>query len=259
MEGQLIRNIHIETTSKCNARCTFCTHKDMKRPKEHMKPEVFQKIVDDLRGWYRGAVYPFFMGEMFMDPDIFDRMDVLAEFVSGFNIFTNGGLLTEERIQRLSKYNIGSVQVSLQSTNPTQHRMFTGLKNWNHVLTMIQRIEPVLGIRPGLIFNDYLSAAECTKISNLVGATPIMAYTYTWREKIDSHHKAIPQGICKWLNTFIFIQSNGNVVPCCMDMEGEGSVGNVMDTPILELWKRLDPLRVPPRGQHELCKNCNMN
>jgi MoaA/NifB/PqqE/SkfB family radical SAM enzyme len=253
----MIKNVHIETSSRCNARCSFCPHSKMTRAKEVMSDQVFSQVVEDMRGWYRGPVYPFFMGEMFLDPDIFGRMDRLAGFVSGFNIFTNGSLLNEGRLEALSTYRIGSFHISLQAVRKDQHAMLTGLKNWEHILAMVRQIQPKLGVKPWLVFNDYLEPGLCKQLADQLGGQMLMAHTYTWRGAVNSHHKRIPQSQCEWLNGHVFILSSGEVVPCCMDCEGQASAGNVMDAPIREIYKGFAHLR-KPRSQVEFCKACNM-
>lgn len=36
----------IETTNECNSVCTFCSHKDMTRPKGFMDEKLYKKIID---------------------------------------------------------------------------------------------------------------------------------------------------------------------------------------------------------------------
>ncbi len=88
--------LHIETTSICNAKCVMCAHSQMKRPKQIMNDDLFEKIVVGTYNTGIKWVNLQFFGEPLTDKDIFQRIRRLKEegFKVKFN--TNASLLNED-------------------------------------------------------------------------------------------------------------------------------------------------------------------
>jgi MoaA/NifB/PqqE/SkfB family radical SAM enzyme len=69
-----------------------------------------------------------------------------------------------------------------------------------------------------------------------------------WAGQVDWHVSAPPMG-CTWLPSGkVFVSSNGDLMPCCLDGDGVGIFGNIMQDDLLSL-KTQD---------YDLCRNCNM-
>ena len=75
----------IETTNICNARCEFCPNPTLKRRKQIMDMEVFEKIISRIKD-EKIKVKRFILhlnGEPLTDPLIFDRVDLLKKRFGG--------------------------------------------------------------------------------------------------------------------------------------------------------------------------------
>lgn len=251
--------LHIETTSKCNAKCTFCAHPTMRRPREDMSDAVFSRILTDIRPWFSGTVFPFLNGELLTDKKIWKRMAMLAELPVVFGIHTNGALLTKDVLKKLSKFNIQYLMISLNASNAADHQRCTGLRCWEHLMRTIPEIHGTLGVRPSVLFTGDTNARVAGRIAARLGAQLQMAYKYTWRGRVTAP-TGVQVGPCEWLYDHLFILSNGEIVPCCMDLEGEGSFGNIMQKGLLDVYNspELDAYRTTGRDALALCNVCNM-
>jgi MoaA/NifB/PqqE/SkfB family radical SAM enzyme len=100
----LIRNVQIQTQSRCNADCIFCPYSESWHAANpgKMTDELFAKVLDELRpfslGINRGKFCPYLMQEPLLDPKIFDRVQqIYAAFPhTTVEIATNGSVLNEK-------------------------------------------------------------------------------------------------------------------------------------------------------------------
>jgi len=83
-------------------------------------------------------------------------------------------------------------------------------------------------------------------------------------EKCDDGAYALkgePPCGCEYIYSTMVVNSNGDVVPCCYDIESEYVMGNVFETPLAEIWRgeafREFRKRVAHgRGSVRMCKFC---
>src|SRR3989338_5572278 len=83
----------IETVSICNALCVFCAYPTMKRKKEVMTMEVFEKIVREYSQMGGGALsLTPVMGDPLLDPQFIERYKILEQYnnIEQVSFTTNG-------------------------------------------------------------------------------------------------------------------------------------------------------------------------
>src|SRR5271157_6298563 len=94
--------IQFESTTACNARCTFCPRYDMTRPRGEMSDDLFRKIVKDGKQIRRAFFVPFLNGEPFMFPRIWEWLDYLQAERCRVHIYTNAEKVDVDRLVRYS-------------------------------------------------------------------------------------------------------------------------------------------------------------
>jgi radical SAM protein with 4Fe4S-binding SPASM domain len=66
---------------------------------------------------------------------------------------------------------------------------------------------------------------------------------------------------CDHIVQTITFKWNGDVVPCCFDIEGDYVIGNIMEKPLSDLWnnEKYKEIRksIHQRNYIPLCSNCN--
>ena len=94
----------IEVTAACDQACIHCGRNFMERPKKTMKPEVFERIVDEIaRESPDCEVWPTFMGEALLLGKKLFRLVKYARNAGcrKITLNSNGNRLTEENISGL--------------------------------------------------------------------------------------------------------------------------------------------------------------
>ena len=90
----------IENTSNCNQQCLHCSHKELIRPKKHMKRELWNKIVEEIgRVAPDTEIWPTFYGEaLILGEEIWDRIDYAASVGCKNIVLNSNGTLLHRKI-----------------------------------------------------------------------------------------------------------------------------------------------------------------
>lgn len=121
--------IIFEITPRCNSDCLYCYNvwkENEKYPPGELNLAsikiLFKKILVEIK--------PKFIilsgGEPLLRPDIFDIVHFLNELGNRVGIATNGTLLDEEKIHRLTKSGIRYFEISLNSANQKTYSQLSG-------------------------------------------------------------------------------------------------------------------------------------
>src|SRR5262249_12344649 len=90
----------VETTAKCNLYCPMCPRESHPQPKEDMTDAVFERLVQE-SGRSAEHMMLIGLGEPFLDPKIFDRIEYCEKHNVSTLLSTNGTLLDEKNSERL--------------------------------------------------------------------------------------------------------------------------------------------------------------
>ena len=109
----MFNRIYIEITNVCNLNCSFC--KEDKRPKESMKLEQFEIILNKIKG-YTDNIYLHIKGEPLMHKEIEGIIKLSNKYNINVNITTNGRLI-KDKLDILNNNKIRQINISLHSFN----------------------------------------------------------------------------------------------------------------------------------------------
>lgn len=108
--------VYMEVTNFCNFDCTFCPSGIMQRKKEFMDTELAFKIIDQISDNNVSPTILFhILGEPLLYRDIFKIIKYANSKKLNTILFTNGGLLTEEIIDKILDVAPTIVAISLQT------------------------------------------------------------------------------------------------------------------------------------------------
>lgn len=277
-------NFQVELHNFCQFTCGYCPNKDMVRKREFMTDEVWQKILRDYIVPYRHHnefCPPTFIGhkdsEPLIDRKLTNRLRDLASAAPDMkaDIYSNGVLLPawarrgEDFIDFLASL---PIQVRyMMSYHPRNHDNST-----NNYLPTIAYLSQKLLHRPPNI--EFITVSHKSKwvtedmqhqwarawygLPITVHANcSINPWTGLMEDQATCHYDGCPYSdFGHW-----FFGCTGNVIACCLDLEEEIVLGNVMDgTPPAVMFartaefydqqKRLREARaLHPRG---VCRNC---
>jgi MoaA/NifB/PqqE/SkfB family radical SAM enzyme len=122
-----INYLFIELTNACNFKCTWCPDEIMERRRGFMKKEQVFGLVDEIaakRSWL-GPLYPVKlhqMGEPMLHPDLPEIVAYAEGRGVPFELNTNCGLITQERIDALYRAGLTNLILSYQTPDAESFR-----------------------------------------------------------------------------------------------------------------------------------------
>ena len=274
----MFKRAYVEITNRCNLRCAFCP--GTRRPLRDMTAEEFSRITDRLRP---AAEYLYFhvMGEPLCHPELEKLLAMAAE--KGFRscLTTNGTLLPRRAQPLLQAEGLHRLSVSLHSfegnegarqqmeaylqgvwdvCRPLAERgVICVLRLWNEgglearnqeIIAFLERCTGQRG--------DQWPAPRKNAKRLAPGLFLEHAARFGWPDLTAPERGT---EFCLGLRDQIAVLSDGTVVPCCLDHEGDLALGNLLE-------QELEEILASPRARalydgfsrrrpaEELCSRC---
>ena len=138
----LYYSFHIDLTDRCNEKCIHCYHPFEKYDytKELSLAEV-KELVDII---YDLGVFLVTLsgGECLLRKDFFEILEYISDKGMMVNIFTNGMLLTEETVKKISIYRVRMVSISIYGDTAQLHDSVTTVPgSFNRTMDGIARLK----------------------------------------------------------------------------------------------------------------------
>ena len=235
--------VYIEITNICNRSCSFCP--GTKRAPKRMSSVELSHILDELLP-YTDYLYFHLMGEPLTHPD-------LPEFIKdatsrGFKcaITTNGTLLEKRREELISSgvYKVNISVHSFEEGSDSEHTAyiesiadFAREASARGVLTVLRlwnqgsdggKNDKTVSLLKSLLPYEWVEGKRGVRIRDKLHLE--------YGERFEWPDASLPEGgnsvFCYGLSDHIGILADGRVVPCCLDREGEITLGNIFDEPI---------------------------
>ena len=276
----------IELTNICNANCIYCGYRYMKRQKGVMKQELFERLIDEFNNGGGGDInLAGIVGEPLIDPNIIEKIKYARakKNIRHIRFSTNSILLQKMGIKKLLKSEVDSILINIGGMDKDTYRTLFGVDAFYEVFENVKELlvsnrsfgNPIdLTIVIKVISRDdvlknknYLSLK---KLAETCRTRIVFDYTYdSWCGRISkkdmvgdmklklSKKKKEP---CSLLYSTMTVTWNGNIVPCCRDIDGEMILENVQQYSIDEIWKS-DKIKNLRRGFSEgnipkICSRC---
>lgn len=234
----MYKKIYLEITNVCNLDCTFC-HKTC-RKKKFLSREEFLYLTDKIADHTR-YLYFHLMGEPLLHPDIGWFLQKAAEKNFRVTVATNGFLIKEKATVLLSSplykitvslhsYEANITDISLEEYINTiicfckeaeKNGTICVLRLWNEggANELNAAITEILHKH----FNFTENRKGCTLSEKIYLES---AEKFIWPDK-----NAPTQNVtfCMGLRDHAGILCDGSVVPCCLDADGEITLGNLFN------------------------------
>ena len=124
-ENGLFYAFHLDVTNRCNLHCIHCYHPFEEYIfKDELSYEQITRLIDDI---YDLGVFNITLsgGEIFVRKDIFEILEYISNKRMLITLFTNAMRINEEIAEKLQKYNILKIGISLYSDVPEIHNQIT--------------------------------------------------------------------------------------------------------------------------------------
>lgn len=267
--------IMIETSSICNARCSFCANAGLLRPKAVMTDELFHLVMERLIR-EEISVERFILhlnGEPFTDSRLIERIRLLKDTFAGVPIWftTNFSLPNDKTIDELLESGADQITISLNAVEKERYHEIMGLdfertmSNIRYLMEKNQMMGSPLKIRFSIVDCGDEEEVEVFR-SRYEGMAEIRIINLgKWIGKESALLPERSQNLhrhCDDLHHQICILSNGDYAICSFDCEGQVAL-NVRDVPILEAFysKAYEDLREAHKGgiAGTMCENCSFS
>lgn len=283
MEKKKFKKIYIEITNICNLKCSFCP--EGKRAKEYMSVSNFKLIINKIKS-YTNLIALHIKGEPLLHPNLAEILKICEDENIKVNITTNGTLL-KENAQILKKYNsVRQINISLHSINKNENNnKYNTQKYINEILEAVKiikrnsniiisyRLWNLKNIEQNeenieileILENEYkkidlvnvMKKEDFLELSKDIFINQDIEFVWP---SIDG--KVISEeGRCMGLKHQIGILVNGDVVPCCLDQNGDIKLGNILNQELNEILNSNLAQSIINGFEshkiiHSLCKRC---
>ena len=264
--------VYVEITNVCNRNCSFCP--GTKRERKLMSFEEFKLILKKLVG-VTEYIYLHVMGEPLVHPELPEFILQAKAFGFKCAVTTNGTLLRKRREELLSS-GIYKINVSLHSfedgTDEDYYRYlgeitdFASAASDKGILTVLRlwneghdggRNQRTLAFLKENLPGEWKFGTRGARIRHKLHLE--YGERFEWP---DMNAEDNGGGIfCYGLSDHFGILSNGTVIPCCLDREGEINLGNLFTDELSEILsservRRIKEGFVKRCASEELCKKC---
>lgn len=251
MNKKRFNKIYLEITNICNLKCSFCP--EGKRKKEFINLENFEYIVSQIKDC-TNLIALHVKGEPLMHPELEKILKICYESGLKVNITTNATLLERNLNVLLNSPAIRQINMSLHSVNKNENNDIYNVENY---INSILKVTRELTSKTNIIISYRLWNLEnleendenfkiLNKIGNHFGKNNLPEIAkqnkfvelennvflnqdieFTWP---NLEGQIISEsGKCWGLRNQVAILVNGDVVPCCLDQNGDIKLGNIFE------------------------------
>ena len=268
----MFSRVYVEITSSCNMSCSFCH--GTRRPPRSMTREEFALVLEQLSG-VTEYIYYHLMGEPLTHRDLPELIKMAGRAGYKSAITTNGTLLSR-RGDELIAAGVYKVSISLHSfeeggaealdayldscfdfaDKASREGVLTVFRLWNRGHD---------GGRNDYILERMKSRLEGEWKWSQRGARIRDKLHLEWGDRFAWPDRDAPdmgdEVFCYGLGDHFGILADGSVVPCCLDADGEITLGNIFEERLADILAS-DRARTIAEGfkkrraPEELCRRC---
>jgi len=241
----------------------------------------FEMVAHRVKG-YAENYYLHVLGEPLLHPQIKEILDITENIGLPTNITTNGTLINDKQEILLHAPSLKKVSISLHSfesaqrdknmsdyiTNcinyskiAAQHSKITVFRLWNldgnETKGENQLNEEIVTALKNAFPNEWKKCFNGYKLQNYI----FLEYgeKFNWPDLNEKDYG--DKGFCYGLRSQIAVLVNGTVVPCCLDSEGDISLGNIFENSLEEIIKsdratQMNKGFTARKVTEELCRKC---
>ena len=270
----MAKKAYLEITNVCNLSCSFC-HGTRREPR-FMTAAEFSKAAEKLRP-FADYLYFHLLGEPLLHPQVGEFLGIANTLGFRVNLTTNGTLLSQKGEEILSSAALHKVSISLHSYEVNSLGMSLDeyldmcfefcKKAQSKGVVAVMRLWNKGGADS---MNERILAKMHCRFSGewkeIYSGYKIEEYIFLeWGELFEWPDMDAPDfgasHSCYGLRDQVGVLSDGTVVPCCLDAEGDINLGNIFEEDLGELLssERAEALRESFRTRNitePLCRKC---
>jgi radical SAM protein with 4Fe4S-binding SPASM domain len=265
----------VETTAKCNLYCPMCPRETHKQPKEDMMDEIFNQLVEE-SGLAAEHMMLIGLGEPFMDPKIFERIEYCERHNISTLLSTNGTFLDEKTAARLLDSSLEHITLSFDGSTKESFEYYRKGARFEKVRDNFVRFARMKHERRSKMqvvvqmVRMERNAGEVDDFMRFWRAVPGVDQVRIKEDETNlmrpdaGHASADWKHPCHYLwRGPMYVKHNGDVYPCCQSYMLDGKpVGHIGAQPLDAIWnseemQRMRRLHLAGRaGEIDICSRC---
>ena len=281
----------IETTNSCNLNCPYCmvgmqnelvekhgnsAHNLMSRPIGFMNEATFQIVRRELKKFRIQKVYLHFQGEPFLNKLTPRFAGILKSEGFEVGVFTNGQAFKDNIIEEIARVEIDLIRFSIDGASEETYQQNRVGGKFARVYDNLQKTALAHKGKKTRIEWQFLALRnnehEIEKARRMAEEAGVNFFVKGFRvtdPKFVPENKKYRSSFMEKPCTDIYLQLgiywNGNVVPCCYDVDGKEIMGNLHDNELANIWsshkyrsfrKNIDNFLKDPDNEPHICTNC---
>lgn len=265
----------VETTAKCNLYCPMCPRETHKQPKADMADDVFERLV---RESARSAEHMMLigLGEPFMDPKIFDRIEYCERHRISTLLSTNGTFLDEKMSERLLRTPLQHITLSFDGSTKESFEYYRKGARFEKVRDNFVRFARMKKDRRASVqvvvqmVRMERNAGEVDDFMKFWSAVPGVDQVRIKEDETNLMRPNAGHASQEWKHPChylwrgpMYVKQNGDVYPCCQSYMLDGSpAGNIGESSLESIWnskmmRDMRGLHVTGRaGEIDVCSRC---
>jgi len=239
----------VETTAKCNLYCPMCPRETHKQPKADMSAPVFERLVREA-----GATSEHMMliglGEPFLDPRIFERIEFCHRHSISTLLSTNGTFLDEKNAARILDSPLEQITLSFDGARKETFEFYRKGAKFEKVrdnFVRFARMKHQRGSRLQVVVQMVRMEGNAGEVDDFVSFWSAIPGVDQVRIKEDETNLMRPDAghvaddwkhPCHYLwRGPLYVKQNGDVYPCCQSYNLDGApLGNLEQQPLFAIW-----------------------
>ncbi len=265
----------VETTAKCNLYCPMCPRETHPQPKADMTDEVFRTLLAEA-GSTAEHMMLIGLGEPFMDPKIFERIEYCHQHSVSTLLSTNGTFLDERCAAKVLDSPLEQITLSFDGFQKDTFEFYRKGAKFEKVrdnFVRFARMKHERGSKIQVVAQMVRMERNAGEVSDFIRFWSAVPGVDQVRIKEDETNLLQPEGghspqdwkhPCHYLwRGPVYVKHNGDVYPCCQSYMLDGRpLGNVADAPLAAIWntdemQRMRNLHAAGRaGEIDICSRC---
>jgi radical SAM protein with 4Fe4S-binding SPASM domain len=261
------KHLRIELTNRCNLACIMCPITEMERTLGNMDIELFKKIVTDAAANGTTFVYLHAWGESTIHRDMFKMVREAKKVGLQVGLSTNCTLLNEERAREVVDSGLDFLILSMDGAIKETYEKVRKNGDFEVVrqnITNMLETKARAGRGPFTVLQLIRMTETQSEVdafvsywNNVAPDSVFVKKLWTWDGKAEDINRLLIEEapnavntVCQALWKQLVIHWNGDVVPCCTDIEGKLHLGNLREQTLEEVWNG-EPMRDLRRAHTE--------
>lgn len=280
--------IWVEPTNYCNLKCVTCPQSmNYSIEKGYMRIETYKKILEEIRTFSPMMLSLHLGGESLLHKELTEMIRLAKGKNLEVTLASNATLLTKEKSEEIIRAGLDGITVNFSSDKDGFEKNYKGAR-WDKVYKNIRdflEIKKEMGkINPFFSIQVLTKNDEDGSIKKNIKDLEQLFYDLPYNSiiNIDMHNWSgdfadmlIKEPCCEikkdkkryfpcsHLWSSMVIRWNGDIVPCCRDLQSGMVLGNINKETLVEIWNNKEIIEL--RRKHrdfeyhkvQICKNCS--